>query len=90
MNKIAKVIGVVGCAAAVLAGCSSNKGGDTTCADFNKMDGQGQTDVIKQMLKDEKGKEVSNLEVGATKMSARAFCKTMGKDSSKVKDINTG
>lgn len=90
MNGFAKAIAVAGCAAAILAGCSSAKGGDTTCAEFNKMNGQEQTDVIKQMLKDDKGKEVSNLEIGATKMSAKAFCKTLGKDSSKIRDINTG
>lgn len=90
MNRIAKMIALAGCAAAVLSGCSSAKGGDTTCADFNKMSGQGQTDVIKQMLKDEKGTEVSNLEIGATKMSAKAFCSTLGKDSSKIRDIHTG
>lgn len=90
MNKIAKVIAVAGCAATLLSGCSSAKGGDTTCADFNKMDGQQQTDVIKQMLKEDKGKDVSNLEAGATKISAKAFCATLGKDSSKIRDINTG
>ena len=79
--------------ATLVTGCSStigNKGGDTTCGDFNKMDAKGQTEVITAMLKDEKGKEPNNLEIAATKASAKAFCKTLGKDSSKVKDIKTG
>ncbi|BBZ65345.1 hypothetical protein MINS_07740 [Mycolicibacterium insubricum] len=90
MNKILGVVGAGVCVVAVLAGCSSNKGGDTTCGDFNKMDAKGQTEVITAMLKDEKGKEPNNLEIAATKASAKAFCKTLGKDSSKVKDIKTG
>lgn len=91
MNGAVKLAGIGLCAVAFAVGCSAGgKGGDTTCGDFNGMDTKGQTAVITQMLKDEKGKEPSNLEISGTRLSAVAFCKTLGKDSSKVKDIKTG
>lgn len=91
MNLVAKLIGGAICASVILAGCSAgNAGGDTSCGDFNKLDSKKQTDVITKMLKDEHGKEPSNLEVAGTRLSAAAFCKTLGKDSSKVRDIKTG
>lgn len=93
MNRIAKAVGAALCAGVTLVGCSAvtaNKGGDTSCGEFKKMEVDDQADVISKMLKDDKGKEASNLEVSATRISAVAFCNTLGTDSSKVKDINTG
>lgn len=91
MNKVAKLAGIGLCAAAITVGCSAGgKGGDTTCGEFKAMETKEQTAVITQMLKDDKGAEPSNLEVSGTRLSAAAFCKTLGKDSSKVKDISTG
>lgn len=91
MTKIVKIVGTGLYSGALLVGCSAGgKGGDTTCAQFNTMDGKEQKAVIAKMLKEEKGKEANNLEITGTKLSASAFCKTLGKDSSKVKDINTG
>lgn len=90
MAKVITLLGASLCAAALLVGCSSNKGGDTTCKDFNAMDTAGKDEVISKMLKDDKGKDATNLEVKGTRVSAMAFCNTLGKDSSKVRDISTG
>lgn len=85
-------VAVVGlCLVFLAAGCSAGrKGGDTTCAEFNKLNKNDQSAAISQMLKDQDGKEASNLEVAATRLSASAFCKTLGRDSSRIKDIDTG
>jgi acid stress chaperone HdeA len=83
---------VFAAAALVLSGCSSitNKGGDTTCKEFNSQDEDKQKSEVAAMLKKKKGEEPSNLEITATRVSAEAFCKTLGKDSSKIKDITGG
>jgi acid stress chaperone HdeA len=73
----------------LLSGCGSD-GGKTTCRDFNSMNQKDQNSAVSKMLKDEKGKEASNLEITATRISAAAFCKTAGKDSSTISDINHG
>lgn len=77
--------------AVALAGCSTveqltNKGGDTTCGDFNAMDDAKQRSAVSKMLKDRDGNEPSNIELSATRMAASAFCKTIGKDSSKIRE----
>ena len=78
-------------AAMLFSGCSSSSGGDTTCKDFLSHDKDKQTADVKTMLKNEHGgKEPSNGEVTLTKVSVLAFCKTKGKDSSKISDINHG
>ncbi|WP_405498032.1 hypothetical protein [Nocardia sp. NBC_00511] len=79
----------VGVTVALLSGCSSNAGGDTTCKDFLKQDTSKQTDTITKFLKD-KGKNPTGLEVTANRVSAAAFCKTLGKQDSKVRDIDHG
>lgn len=76
----------------VVGGCSSitdkitNKGGDTTCKEFNDQDDDKQRSEVTKMLKDQNGKEASNMEVSATRVAVEAFCKTLGKDSSKISD----
>ncbi|UXA19079.1 hypothetical protein [Mycobacterium sp. SMC-4] len=92
MASTARAVAVGLCAATILTGCSGvgNQGGDTTCADFNELDTKGQTAAITKMLQDDKGKEPTNLEVTGTRLSATAFCKTLGRDSSKIRDIRTG
>lgn len=76
----------------VLSGCSSvvNEGGNTTCKEFKGQDEAKQNSEIVKMLKDRNGKEPNNLEITATRVSAKAFCETLGKDSSKISDINHG
>lgn len=80
---------VVACATVLLGGCSAvdkviNKGGDTTCGEFNGHTDEKQRSEISKMLKDKKGGEPSNLELSGTQVAVSAFCKTIGKDSDKI------
>jgi acid stress chaperone HdeA len=73
----------------VLSGCSSvskiiNKGGDTTCQEFNSHDDEKQRSEVSKMLKDKNGSEPSNMELSATRVAVSAYCKTIGKDSDKI------
>jgi acid stress chaperone HdeA len=77
-------------AAIVLSGCSSNDGGATKCKDFNTQDQKTQNSEVAAMLKEEEGKDASNFEISATRLSAVAFCKTMAKQDSTISDINHG
>ncbi|MGV0626403.1 hypothetical protein [Mycolicibacter minnesotensis] len=77
------------CATFLLGGCSAveqvtNKGGDTTCGEFNGHDDAKQRSEISKMLKDSKGSEPSNLELSGTQVAVSAFCKTIGKDGDKI------
>jgi acid stress chaperone HdeA len=86
------VVAVFASAALVVSGCSSviNKGGDTTCKDFNSQDTEKQKSEVAAMLKEKKGEEASNLEINATRVSVEVFCKTLGKDNSKIKEVTAG
>ncbi|BBX23515.1 hypothetical protein MTER_29260 [Mycolicibacter terrae] len=73
----------------LLGGCSSvsqviNKGGDTTCGEFNSHNEEKQRSEVSKMLKDKKGNEPSNMELSATRVAVSAYCKTIGKDSDKI------
>lgn len=94
MKRLSGIL-VTALAAAVfgLSGCSAvdtltNKGGDTTCKEFNAQDDEKQNSEVAAMLKKNDGKEASNLEVTATRVLVQAFCKTLGKDSSKISEVN--
>jgi acid stress chaperone HdeA len=83
------VVTVLTVAAFVLGGCSSvskviNKGGDTTCREFNSHDDEKQRSEVSKMLKDKHGNEPSNMELSATRVAVSAYCKTIGKDSDKI------
>jgi acid stress chaperone HdeA len=83
------VVTVLTVAAFVLGGCSSvskviNKGGDTTCQEFNSHDDEKQRSEVSKMLKDRSGSEPSNLELSGTRVAVSAYCKTIGKDSDKI------
>ncbi|MEO6792468.1 MAG: hypothetical protein ABI253_01885 [Mycobacterium sp.] len=76
-------------AAFLLGGCAAvekitNKGGDTTCQEFNSQDGEKQKSAVSKMLQDKNGHEPSNLELSATRVAVSAYCKTIGKDSDKI------
>lgn len=80
---------VLACATFLLGGCSEvekviNKGGDTTCGEFNSHDDEKQRSVVAKMLKDKNGGEPSNLELTGTRVAVSAYCKTIGKDSDKI------
>lgn len=90
MNRFLTTIAVAGSVAALLTGCSNNAAGATKCKDFNTQDHKTQDSEVAAMLKQEKGKEASELEITATRLSATAFCKTLGKQDSTISDINHG
>jgi acid stress chaperone HdeA len=86
------VVTVFASATLFVSGCASvlNKGGDTTCKEFNGQDQKKQESEVAAMLKKKKGEEPSNLEITATRVSVEAFCKTLGKDSSKISEVTAG
>lgn len=80
---------LLACATLLLGGCSEvekviNKGGDTTCGEFNGHDDEKQRSEVAKMLKDRNGSEPSNLELSGTRVAVSAYCKTIGKDSDKI------
>lgn len=80
---------VLACATFLLGGCTAvekviNKGGDTTCREFNSHDDEKQRSEVSKMLKDRSGSEPSNLELSGTRVAVSAYCKTIGKDSDKI------
>ncbi len=82
-------VSVLAAAAFLLGGCSEvskvvNKGGDTTCAEFNSHDDEKQRSEVSKMMKDKNGSEPSNMELSATRVAVSAYCKTVGKDSDKI------
>lgn len=86
--SLAAVTAVAG-VTVLLGGCSAvekvtNKGGDTTCKEFNGHNDQKQRSEVSKMLQDRKGDEPSNLELSGTQVAVSAFCKTIGKDSDKI------
>ena len=81
------LLATTGLAAAMLfSGCSTNSGGDTTCKEFNTADEATQNSAVSEMLKDEKGTDPSNLEITASRVSALAYCKTVGKEDTKIRE----
>jgi acid stress chaperone HdeA len=84
------VVTVVAATGFVLGGCASitNKGGDTTCKEFTGQDEDKQKSEVAKMLKDQNGKEASQLEISGMRVAVEAFCKTLGKDSSKISDAS--
>jgi acid stress chaperone HdeA len=92
MKRIAPVTIVI--AALMFSGCSAsqiiNTGGDTKCKDFTTQDEKKQNEEVSKMLKDKSGAEPNNLEVSATRMSALAYCQTVGKPDSKISEAPHG
>ena len=77
-------------AALLFGGCSTNDGGETTCKEFNTHDEATQNSAISKMLKDENGTDPSNLEITATRLSALTYCKTLGKEDTKIHEAAHG
>jgi acid stress chaperone HdeA len=92
MKRIAPAALVI--AALMFNGCSAseiiNTGGDTKCKDFTTQDEKKQNEEVSKMLKDKNGAEPNNLEVSATRMSALAYCQTVGKPDSKISESPHG
>lgn len=89
---------VVGATVAIamllFSGCSAsqvvNTGGDTKCKDFTSQDQKKQDSEISKMLKDKSGAEPNNLQISATRMSALAYCQTVGNQDSKISEAPHG
>ena len=75
-------------AATFLSGCSeiTNPGGDTKCSDYQSNDEKTQNEAITKMLKDEGKNEPSNAELTGTRLSITAYCQTVGKPDSTIKE----
>lgn len=73
-------------AGAALAGCSpAQTGGDTTCKNFLGAEISQQDGAVSKLLKDERGKEATNLEITGTRIAVQAYCQTAGTPDSKIK-----
>lgn len=92
MKPIASTTIVI--AALLFSGCSAsqviNTGGDTRCKDFTTQDEKQQNEEITKMLKDKSGAEPNNLEISATRLSASAYCQTVGHPDSKISEAPHG
>jgi acid stress chaperone HdeA len=70
-----------------LGGCSSNKGGETTCGDYLGLSSSDRTDVVKKFLSDQ-GSDDGAIKTGLTKASVLAYCKTVGGASDPISNVN--
>ena len=83
---MAMVSGTVLSAGLALTGCSpAYTGGDTTCKKFLSADNASQSAAVAKLLKDERGKEATNLEISGTRIAVQAYCQTAGTPDSKIK-----
>ena len=92
MKRVAPAMVVI--AALMFSGCSASKvintGGDTKCKDFTTQDEKKQSEEVSKMLKDKSGADPSTLEISATRLSAMAYCQTVGKPDSKISEAPHG
>ena len=65
------------------AGCS-NSGASTTCGEYNKMNADQKTALVKQALADKGNTNPANAEVNAKVLLADAYCQTAGRDSDPI------
>ncbi|TWS18565.1 entry exclusion lipoprotein TrbK [Tsukamurella asaccharolytica] len=72
--------------ALTLTGCTK-QGGDTTCEDYQKMSDTDQRDQVTKLYKDKHGDEPSALVITGLQQQAVAYCTTVGKPDSKIKEI---
>jgi len=80
------VTAVVLGAGLVLAGCSpAQTGGNTTCKNFLGAEVAQQDAAVGKLLRDESGKEATNLEITGTRIAVQAYCHTAGTPDSKIK-----
>ncbi|BBA88500.1 MULTISPECIES: hypothetical protein [Mycobacterium] len=84
----------VATAALLFTGCSAseivNTGGDTKCKDFTTQDEKKQSEEVGKMLKDKSGKDPTNLEISATRLSAMTYCQALGKPDTKISEAPHG
>lgn len=87
-NVINSVFAAVGLCLLVACGGSPGAGGDTSCGDFKELSSSDQSEVIKDFLSSKGKSDPSNFEVSATRVSAVAYCKTAGSDTSPIRGID--
>ncbi|WP_280835416.1 hypothetical protein [Mycolicibacterium frederiksbergense] len=87
MKKSVSVLFSGVAAGLVLAACTPEvTGGDTKCKDFIGQDEKTQNDTVATMLKDEKGTDAAQLHITGTRLAVQAYCQTVGKQDSKIKE----
>ena len=67
-----------------------NTGGNTKCKDFMPQDEMKQNEEISKMLKDKSGVDPTGVQINATRISATAYCQTLGKPDSKISEAPHG
>lgn len=73
----------------LLGACGSgNAGGDTTCGDYLTMNSSGQDEVIRTWLEDKGDADPAGGTVALNKLSAVAFCNTVGRASDPISSID--
>jgi len=60
------------------------------CKDFTTQDEKKQSDEVSKMLKDKSGTDQTTMEITATRLSATAYCQTVGKPDSKISESPHG
>lgn len=73
-------------AALALGGCSK-AGAETTCKDFVAMSEADQDEQVQKMYKDKHGSDPAAGAVTALRAEAVVFCKTAGKEDTKIKEV---
>lgn len=83
-----RAVAVIAALAATLAlgGCAK-AGADTTCKDFVAMSEADQTEQVQKMYKDKHGEEPAAGTATALRAEAIAYCKTAGKEDTKIKEV---
>ncbi len=87
MKRLAGALFAGLAAGLLLVGCSpAATGGDTKCKDFISSDETAQNDAVAKMLKDEKGTDPAQLQITGTRLAVQAYCQTVAKQDSTIKE----
>lgn len=83
-RAVGAVVLVVGLTATA---CNGNKGGETTCGEFNKMSGGDQKAAVAAYL-EETGDPTSGLAVTGARTVVKLFCSTVGESDDPISDAD--
>ena len=72
--------------ALVLGGCAK-AGAETTCKDFVGMSESDQNEQVQKMYKDKHGTDPEAGTSTALRAEALTYCKTVGKEDTKIKEV---
>ncbi len=73
-------------AALTLGGCAK-AGAETTCKDFVAMSESDQNEQVQKMYKDKHGTDPAAGATTALRAEALTYCKTVGKEDTKIKEV---